>query len=972
MFRFFWYEMLLKNFTSMEKKVTFKTTLGTDCTFSIPSESISENQTVEVDDPSKAVFCDSNRNIYDKFYQQILLTKNSENPSNIYKLLNNDFDANDLKFPNPRNYNSKPDFLLACSSWKQRVMKQFNGLTLPKPITSYHYYPVKSKIIVKGTQQFRSFKPDIDPPIPLNFLKLFEMFRDENTFDEEEPFPNQTPNRAVVKYGHQASSKQQWQSQLVPQEPIPEFYDTFEEFEKAYKNWASVLAQNMNDNPIPPSSIFENTAKIDIVKEDKLEDSFSQNQFDVPLETNLLKSQDLNYDFTFGWAKDIQNKELNLNTESIHALYQNCIDMKGKEINAPTVPQKYSIFGIDSTKSNIFLVEFKEFGVHGKTLNSISPLHPTHVFQSSNTAKRDIDSLFRTVIIGKRQYEQFERFLRIPFDQETLNFLFRSKTNIRVITSSKEEIQNSLQTLIESSDNNEFDSLDPSQNYPVSNPLLNPNALSTILAPSYNRESIKKRHRTIKAGEDSHAQSISDYLQYFLSPKNFSFLLSILENSNESVYRRLGLTLPFLMNSSYISELLNVFSDLNNIQDFYRFVTIALFNEIQSDSQIFPPEMGNSIFQMISQLYYFDKLINVKVEQFKMRAILTKCRELSIIISHELLQNQNIRNEIWTNIENSNILSMINSLNSSQVFASILLDDPNDIFSRINEMSKTNSGRKILLRFAYCYNNNAFYEFIYLNGLQISYSTTNFTAEVYVLYLTNFINIFSNKSINASVFYPLFDHTKFLHVLILAAKIVCGTGIFVSNSQFSFPDTVSKISLCNGDFDLILLCLREFCQFEQCCTRLAISNEFCDLLRQGLCDKTHPKRLRRSWHLMSLFLRFPVSIYVLLNNESIKRAIKDCPNSDSSAVILEYFTFLRFLWVGPCIESEDVALATTLALSSCMGRIACLVLTMDTSFPDQLKTREAISEYKNAVFNATNPNLVQFAKSFSNHLTPDK
>ncbi|OHS94053.1 hypothetical protein TRFO_39758 [Tritrichomonas foetus] len=467
------------------KTVTIKTTLEQDCTFNFPDLSKIQDDSNQIGDFSQAVFLDSDRNVYDKYYQPILKANSSENSTNdpsddskVNSLIECATKRNlGLVFPNPKFYRSKDDFLLALHNWKKNVTAFFDGFLLPQPILSHNYYLGHPSIVVKGTQQFRSFKPDLDPPIPINSQKLFdllnieylngtehlysqnhsngnnqkeieraienfdEILKDENKIDEEAPFPAQTPHRNIVKIGHQMTTRQQWQDQLVPAEPFPDMYDTFEDYEKAYKKWAIVCLKKSLKSDVPPPSVFEKVARIDLIENTEV----IENEIPVHKQSS---QNDLQNDNTsdffnvvdFGWVNQRKDEKTDVAKKLVANLFREETLENLRPKSFAGKPLSCFVDGISSKEK--FITEFENFGVDLNTIKSNTPIRPLGFIETSPSADIEIQQCLKYVVDNNDPFVSIRQFLQIPFGPETLYRALSNSSSIVKIVETKQDNQN--------------------------------------------------------------------------------------------------------------------------------------------------------------------------------------------------------------------------------------------------------------------------------------------------------------------------------------------------------------------------------------------------------------------------------------------------------------------------------------------------------------------------------------------------
>ena len=464
---------------SHSSSITLPTTLGLDCSFEVPT--FSNQVEITKDENSEPLFLDSYGNAYDKNY---LLIPSSPISGQMIKNNKSQEKKKIAPFPDPTNFKSKIEFENACIHWKNNIQNFFSGKSLPHSIISYFYYPSLPSIFIPGTPQHRAFKSKIHPPIPFNLLKLFELLSKDDPIDGDEPFPKQTPNRDIVKYSDQVTSDPQWQTQLIPQEPMPFLYNTFEEYENAYKKWANIVSKsnpkvktNFISNSqsksekssfltIPPAKNFQSFLKIDYVTQEKNNpDIIKKRTRFGKKHPKLIKKQDN----PFQWVEDAKSNYIKNNSTKnrksdqkemsfferrkiskyLKSIYKgiNNLDESSESNESLNPCSRYYFIGFDGEK---FINDFKEFGIDTRSIQSSSPIYVNSIIPTSPTANTELAGAFISIstssksqkstdsntksknLMTDERFKRISRILDIEFDGEILKHAFHETSSYKI------------------------------------------------------------------------------------------------------------------------------------------------------------------------------------------------------------------------------------------------------------------------------------------------------------------------------------------------------------------------------------------------------------------------------------------------------------------------------------------------------------------------------------------------------------
>ncbi|KAH0789771.1 hypothetical protein GPJ56_006273 [Histomonas meleagridis] len=365
---------------------SYQTTINESYEFCYPPPQAIERTN---DPKAKAFFSDGKKRIFDKNFLEI-------DNGQVFQA------TAELKFPHPQDYKSKEEFLDACFKWEKRALQNLPSLSLPQTPISSFYIPQPPSFVLKGTSEYRAFKPLESPLTPFNHAKMIESVLSGEPFDPEDPFPVQMQNRDVVRYNNQIASDQQWQSQLLPPEPMAFLYNSKEEFEKAYERWENIAYDNLQFPPIPYED-FEHLIGIDQMQSEALQKSKSHQT----LHSEISNLPD------FSWAQDIKF------TKPEAPVNKQLSDLLEKSKNphfSSEIPDCVT-FGVNRDQ---FISDFIKFGYDSSSENSIFPHDATFQIPYDPNGEQILLNSFRYTL-NYNSLKQLIDKLSIGFTQTQLN-----------------------------------------------------------------------------------------------------------------------------------------------------------------------------------------------------------------------------------------------------------------------------------------------------------------------------------------------------------------------------------------------------------------------------------------------------------------------------------------------------------------------------------------------------------------------
>lgn len=211
------------------------------------------------------IYLDGKNAAYDRFYRRILdietALKDEHPPENIFSrdhcsLPPRGDPKNEYEFPNPSDYRTKSDYFFALTNWSRMIQIHYPSVLFPNPLSGEFFLPSLPKIFTKEEEnspaKYKTFKPDLWPLLPANYLCMVSKILSNEKINPDSEFPEKIPKRDPILFKHQMGSDPQWQAQLIPHEPNPILYNSFDEFEQSYLRWGTITYNSLQTPPIPP------------------------------------------------------------------------------------------------------------------------------------------------------------------------------------------------------------------------------------------------------------------------------------------------------------------------------------------------------------------------------------------------------------------------------------------------------------------------------------------------------------------------------------------------------------------------------------------------------------------------------------------------------------------------------------------------------------------------------------------------
>ena len=381
----------------------FQTTIGIEYGHGFPKK-FPPLQSFE----GKPCFIDSKMQLYDKNYK--LITKKESpmeegkgpfsfddySPGSVYP------EFKDLKFTNYIEIVNNEDYKAYISNWLEKTHRFLYAMLPPYAVISKSYIPTRAPLINQKTPFFRKYDQIKNPLPPRNMLALHTFLLNPETPNFEQQFSLQIPKRETVQLKHHMSPNPQWQSQVVPSEPIPQLYTEFSDFEESYKRWYTLANDSFTIQP-PMEPI----------------------QFTKILNLNPLQ-REIQEDFNMDYVARMQKKNIKRDNEIDYSWVSNCPNINEKEIKFPDSLKEIKVkppTNFDTFQNKLvfgavkeeFVNDFLLYGYHQPTLTSNTALHPfkyLNYFVDYNFQEQ-VDRFIKNVASGAEN--NLFGFLKIPF-----------------------------------------------------------------------------------------------------------------------------------------------------------------------------------------------------------------------------------------------------------------------------------------------------------------------------------------------------------------------------------------------------------------------------------------------------------------------------------------------------------------------------------------------------------------------------
>ncbi|KAJ3440281.1 sca1 complex scaffold protein scaa [Anaeramoeba flamelloides] len=125
------------------------------------------------------------------------------------------------------------------------------------------------------TQQLHLEMEESDFISPNQEKALYDYLSQAN--NELETNQNDQNKQNIKKW---LKENEQWSSQLIPQEPKPNYYETFEEFERAYRRWYLIISKNIEQIPIHPLQL-KKTNKLNSLNKQNKKNQIKQHKHNI-------------------------------------------------------------------------------------------------------------------------------------------------------------------------------------------------------------------------------------------------------------------------------------------------------------------------------------------------------------------------------------------------------------------------------------------------------------------------------------------------------------------------------------------------------------------------------------------------------------------------------------------------------------------------------------------------------------------
>lgn len=214
------------------KQRSFKTSLGTEYTISIPESQPKSHS------PGSPVFVAPDGTFLDVFQNPV--------PGSLSL----------SQFPLPTDFDSYNKFRSAALEWQKAVDSEVQGLLLPVPLGFEFEYPgaphvptpqEKVPMSIQNRMASKAFSVSATPLYPENYLTLAKYVVRGDT-DEFENFPVPGPRGQKIPFDCHFRKDLPWGARLRRVKPTPEMYENYDEYADAMKNW---YLETVEDDIVP-------------------------------------------------------------------------------------------------------------------------------------------------------------------------------------------------------------------------------------------------------------------------------------------------------------------------------------------------------------------------------------------------------------------------------------------------------------------------------------------------------------------------------------------------------------------------------------------------------------------------------------------------------------------------------------------------------------------------------------------------
>ena len=150
-------------------------------------------------------------------------------------------DSNNSNLKRKELQKEKDNYTFSLYNWSESIYKKNKYVILPIQLSLNTYIPIYSKP-KKRRSFFVTKKIDFNqPPPPSLFLPLYNFFISDRSLDfKEKRITDKSENNEEVPLKLLCRNVPNFGAKLIPQEPIPELYESFDSYKKSLQNWCKV------------------------------------------------------------------------------------------------------------------------------------------------------------------------------------------------------------------------------------------------------------------------------------------------------------------------------------------------------------------------------------------------------------------------------------------------------------------------------------------------------------------------------------------------------------------------------------------------------------------------------------------------------------------------------------------------------------------------------------------------------------
>ena len=180
--------------------------------------------------------------------------------NSLYEEIDDPIPDYDLSFPVPQDYHNYQDYKNAAQNWEERAESYAENIHFELPIWGTIKKPQKPYIDTKYPNRIPNTFLG-----PANQLDMEKKILTGEEFDiENGNFPVEGRFKKMVQYKgfFNNTNEDRW---LIPEEPFPDYYDTYDEYKEAVENWTRIC-ERIKEIPEHPKALAEKVVDLEKVE----------------------------------------------------------------------------------------------------------------------------------------------------------------------------------------------------------------------------------------------------------------------------------------------------------------------------------------------------------------------------------------------------------------------------------------------------------------------------------------------------------------------------------------------------------------------------------------------------------------------------------------------------------------------------------------------------------------------------------